>query len=124
DLQQSVVDPRAWVREGAVSALTSLLQSADARQASAASQALKQLSGDDSRKVAAAAAAALAAHEQRDQPPATPTPAAARGTNNRLPLLVAGAALAALLLLALFGVVKYFVDSGSEAAAQAASATA
>ena len=119
DLQQSIADSRAWVREGAVSALSGLLQSDNARQVSAAYQALKQLSGDDSRKVAAAASAALAAHEQRIQPPATPAPPAAPA-QNRLPLLIAGV----LLLLAIFGIVKYFVDSGNDAAAQAATATA
>src|SRR5438045_5145651 len=41
DLQQSLADPRAWVRAGAVSALTRRLQSAAARPASAASQALR-----------------------------------------------------------------------------------
>jgi len=54
DMQQSMGDARAWVREGAVSGLKDLLQGNDRPLALAASDALKRLASDDSRKVAAA----------------------------------------------------------------------
>ena len=67
DLQQSIDDVRAWVREGAIGVLNELLQSNDRRMAAAAHDALVRLRNDDSRKVASAAAAALSAREARSQ---------------------------------------------------------
>jgi len=62
ELQQSIEDPRSWVREGAVRELDRLLHGGRPSLAQAAREALTRLAGDDSRRVSTAAAASLAAY--------------------------------------------------------------
>jgi hypothetical protein len=62
DLQQTITDPRPWVREGAVHELDRILRSGHPGLALTASQALQRMATDDSRRVATAAAESLAAY--------------------------------------------------------------
>lgn len=62
ELQQSIEDPRPWVREGVVRELDQLLQGSHIGLVLAAYEALKQLAEDDSLRVSAAAAKSLEAH--------------------------------------------------------------
>ena len=64
DLQQTIDDPRPWVREGAVNELDRIFHSSHPGLALAAHEALKRMAGDDSRRVARAAAQALASYEE------------------------------------------------------------
>ncbi len=65
ELQESLSDPRAWVREGAAAELTRLLNtSPDLTQAVVS--ALQGLAHDDSRRVSSAAAAGLAAYQSHE----------------------------------------------------------
>ncbi|HVN54507.1 MAG TPA: caspase family protein [Anaerolineaceae bacterium] len=59
DLQQTIEDPRPWVREGAVRELARLLQTSSPGLALAAREALARLAEDDSRRVASSAAESL-----------------------------------------------------------------
>jgi hypothetical protein len=59
EMQQSIEDPRPWVREGVVRELDQLLRSAHAGLALAAYESLQQLAEDDSLRVSAAALRAL-----------------------------------------------------------------
>jgi hypothetical protein len=61
ELQQSIDDPRTWVREGAVAELSRLLSGGQPGLSAAAYTALQRLTGDDSRRVAEAASKTLAA---------------------------------------------------------------
>jgi hypothetical protein len=61
-LQQTIDDPRPWVREGAVRELDRLLRGSYPGLALAAQEALKRLADDDSRRVATMAAESLAAY--------------------------------------------------------------
>ncbi|HEX9018351.1 MAG TPA: caspase family protein [Anaerolineaceae bacterium] len=62
DLQQTIDDPRPWVREGAAQELERILQGGSAGTALSAREALQRLAQDDSRRVAGEAARILAAH--------------------------------------------------------------
>jgi len=62
ELQESIEDPRPWVREGAVRELDQLLRSSHAGLALAAYEALTQLAEDDSLRVSTAATKSLEAH--------------------------------------------------------------
>jgi hypothetical protein len=62
DLQQTVSDPRSWVREGAVQELDRILRSNNPRMVAAAYEALQSMTDDDSRRVASAAAVSLASY--------------------------------------------------------------
>jgi hypothetical protein len=62
DLQQTIDDPRPWVREGAVRELDRLVREGYPGLAFAASEALKRLTDDDSRRVASMAGESLAAY--------------------------------------------------------------
>jgi len=64
ELQDSLTDPRAWVREGAAAELIRLLQSSP-EMTHAAENALQTLVMDDSRRVSSAAAAGLEEHRAR-----------------------------------------------------------
>jgi hypothetical protein len=61
ELQQSIDDPRTWVREGAVAELSRLLSGGQPGLSAAAHTALLRLTADDSRRVAEAASKTLAA---------------------------------------------------------------
>jgi Tol biopolymer transport system component/uncharacterized caspase-like protein len=63
ELQQTINDPRPWVREGAVRELERLLRGNQPALAIASQEALKRLSEDDSRRVATAATDILTAQE-------------------------------------------------------------
>ncbi|HET7089153.1 MAG TPA: caspase family protein, partial [Anaerolineae bacterium] len=67
ELQQTIDDPRPWVREGAVRELDRLLHGSHLGLAQAARDALTRLADDDSRRVSTAAAGILATYvdEQR-----------------------------------------------------------
>jgi hypothetical protein len=69
DLQQTIDDPRPWVREGAVRELDRLLRGGQPGLALAAQEALKRLAADDSRRVATMATESLAAYGQAQSPP-------------------------------------------------------
>ena len=62
ELQQSVEDPRPWVREGVVHELDQLMRGPHAGLAVAAYEALKRLAKDDSQRVSSAATKALEAY--------------------------------------------------------------
>ncbi len=64
ELQESIVDPRTWVREGAVRELDRLLRGTHPGLAQAAHAALERLTEDDSRRVSAAARESLTAHAE------------------------------------------------------------
>ena len=64
ELQQTIDDPRHWVREGAVHELDRLLRGSNKGLALAAEAALTLLTEDDSRRVSAAAAQSLAAYAE------------------------------------------------------------
>ncbi|MGQ0601445.1 MAG: caspase, EACC1-associated type, partial [Anaerolineales bacterium] len=70
ELQQTLDDPRPWVREGGVAELNRLLTGSQPKLAAAAHEALQRLTADDSRRVADAAAKALAAHLPAAEPSA------------------------------------------------------
>jgi len=69
DMQQTMDDPRPWVREGAVSELDRLARGSHPGLALAAREALKRMAEDDSRRVAAAAMGALVAYEGTQSTP-------------------------------------------------------
>lgn len=64
ELQQTITDPRPWVREGAVHELGRLLRGEHAGLTLSAHEALKRLEHDDSRRVATAARQALTGYER------------------------------------------------------------
>lgn len=64
ELQQTIEDPRPWVRESAVRELDQMLRSNRPGLVLAAKEALGRLGDDDSRKVSSLAAASLAAFEE------------------------------------------------------------
>ena len=64
DLQQTINDPRPWVREGAVRELDRLIRGSYPGLALAAKEALKRMADDDSRRVANMAAESLAAYAE------------------------------------------------------------
>jgi hypothetical protein len=68
ELQQSMEDPRTWVREGAVSALDPLLRGGNKGLALAARAALERLKEDDSRRVSTAATRILEEYEAVQRP--------------------------------------------------------
>lgn len=76
ELQESLSDPRAWVREGTVAELTRLLH-ANPEMTQAVVAALQGLAHDDSRRVSSAAAAGLAAFQAGDAQVVKPVPPAA-----------------------------------------------
>lgn len=88
DLQQTIDDPRPWVREGAVHELARILRGSQPGLALAAFQALQHLAGDDSRRVAAIAAeivADYAASQPSIQAAQLATPASAGLSEPRAP---------------------------------------
>ncbi len=66
ELQQTIDDPRHWVREGAVHELHRLLRGSNKGLALAAEAALTLLTEDDSRRVSTAAAQSLAAYAEAE----------------------------------------------------------
>ena len=62
DLQQTITDPRPWVREGAVHELDRMLRGGNPGLALTAYTALQHMAEDDSRRVATAAAESLATY--------------------------------------------------------------
>lgn len=85
DLQQTIDDSRPWVREGAVRELARLLQGGQPGLALAAHEALKRLSGDDSRRVADMASECLAAYDETQRIPEGAAPDAPAQPNRPLP---------------------------------------
>jgi hypothetical protein len=69
DLQQTIEDPRPWVREGAVQELDRLVKSNNPGLALAAREALARLVEDDSRRVSSLASDILAANPVKDKEP-------------------------------------------------------
>ncbi len=66
ELQQSIDDPRPWVREGAAHHLGDLLQNGNKGLAAAAQAALQGMAEDDSQKVRAVVAEILKAHAEKE----------------------------------------------------------
>jgi hypothetical protein len=71
DLQQTVEDPRPWVREGAVQELDRILRGTNIGLSFTAYQTLKHLADDDSRRVSALAVQCLAAYDAEQGLPET-----------------------------------------------------